>query len=1248
MSFVNRKFYGLLVLLLVLAGFVPQLQAQTNYGSVRGLAKDVQGGLIADAVVTLTNLGTKIVRTTKTNDSGEYDFPQVTVGDYTVEVSLKGFESFREPVTVTLGQTATVDATLQVGNVNETIEVKASEPLIDTASASGGQLFTEQQLTELPNLGRNPFVFEKLDNNVTPVGDPRYVRAEDQSGSSAVSIAGAPIGANSYVVDGIPTSTSSGGVTFIPSPEAVSDAKTQANTYDAEVGRTGGGVGNTSLKSGTNTYHGVLYGETRQTNWSANSWANKHTEYFVNGKDTGGTTPPPDVTTYLYAGALGGPVPFADKVKYLQKTYFFITEEGYRQAQPDTGTGRLNVPTPLEASGDFSADPLTLYDPQSPFVVGACPSSFKATAACRTQLLGMSNGLPASNVIPASYKNPIGSWIAANAFPSQTNPALAYGQYNSQRADDFKTRSDMYSGKLDHVFSPWWSSNISYVHLATQEPSGDFYGNKGNYSSDGRLVRFNDATSFYNVFTINPTTIATVGYGFNRYYSVTFPYGLGFNLSNGFGGAGFPAGFVSNVQSNFGGQGTFPGITTTQNSAGSYAALGSGFTGRSIPSATHNFVFGIEKTVGKQNLKAGYVFRAMHVASNPLGTNPAFSFTGGYTSADGKSSSSDTYSSATGATYGSGLADLEMGLANTGSIGINTGAFNERASYHALYFQDDFRASDKLTINLGLRYEYELGEREANNQMAVGFDQNASYIDPITGTTMHGGLAFAGVNGYPIHTANQSHTKFSPRVGVAYQIRRGTVLQAGFGVFYAPEAVAAFTPGYSQSSSYAAGTGGNITAPISASQMGTGAYLSNPFNGTTTGALVPPSGNTLGNLTSLGNTISVVDFNRRDPLVEQYSAKIEHQLPWATVLTFGYAGAHAKNFPLAVNINQLSDGTMAQLAANAAAGSTTTFTGAAPTDPYYYPTVSNGTTNYTTGSITSNSTIPTGQLLLPFPQFSTVTLSESAGYSLYNAFNLKVQKQAARGLTVLFTYTWMSNWDNLYGGGSSLNGTNGPADNYNLKGEYARAVNDIPNRFAAGLTYELPIGRGQPLFSGMPKYLDMIVGGYKVDAIISRQDGGPIGITQGTSESSSQYGITGFGGQARPNLTGINPCYNGTPEQKVNANGFYFNPAAFSGTRAFTYGNTPRTLGCKGPGLSDTDLNLTKTFSVGERVKIRFIAEALNVTNTPQFSLSGTSLTTTATGVGTAPKVSGTPGTTGILSQNNYNRFIQLGGRIYF
>lgn len=1267
MSLMTRKFFGLVILLAMVVGLsAPRVHAQINYGSVRGLAKDTQGAVIPDADVTLTNLGTKLVRTAKTNGSGEYDFSSVTPGDYEVTVTLKGFKTAKEATTVDLGATATVDIALQVGASAETVEVKTSEPLIDTASASAGQSFTSQQLTELPNLGRNPFVFEKLDNNVTPVGDPRYVRAEDQSGSTAVSIAGAPIGANSYVVDGIPTSTSSGGVTFIPSPEAVSDAKTQANTYDAEVGRTGGGVGNTSLKSGSSTYHGTLWGETRQTPWSSNSWTNGHTPYIVNGQQVSAFTPKPDVTTYLYAGAVGGPVPFADKFKFTKNSFFYVTEEGYRQAQPLTGSSTLFVPTAAEASGDFTADVTSggisgLYDPTSPFTgTGSTRSTKLADSRC--------NGTPTSGCVPSSLLNPIGSWIAGNSYPVQTF-AGGFGNPNYSKSDDFKTRSDMYSGKLDHTFAPWWSSNVSYVHLATQEPSGDIYGNKGNFSSDARLVRFNDATALYNVLTVNPTTIVTVGYGFNRYYSVSFPYGLGFNLASGFGGAGFPASFLANDQNHFGSKYTFPSITATNTSSSStnFASLGGSFGGRSIASATHNLVFGVQKTIGKQNLKAGYVYRSMHVAANPTGALPSFTFNGAFSSADGKSTSGTAV-----AKSGNGLADLEMGLPDSASIGQSIGAFDERANYHALYIQDDFRANDKLTVNIGVRYEYELGERELNNQLVVGFDRNITYTIPTAtvgtisegGAIAHGGLAYAGQNGYPIHTANQSHTKFSPRVGIAYEPRKGSVLQAGFGVFYAPEAVSAFNTGYSQSSSFTAGTGGNITTPVPTGQVGSGAFLSNPFNGTTNGSIIAPSGNTLGYLTALGGSVSVIDFKRTDPVVEQYSVRLEHQLPWATTLTLGYAGAHSKNFPQSVNINQLPDALMAQFAATSAAGTPVNYSTAAANNPYYLPTVTspNGVT-YNNPSLLSNTTITSGQLLLPYPQYTTVTLSESTGYNLYNAFNVKVQKRAAKGLTVLFAYTWASNWDNLFGGGSSLLGTNGPADNYNLKKEYARAVNDIPNRFTAGLTYAVPVGRGQQFFGGMPKWLDYAVGGYSIDSIITREDGGSFGITQSTNYAST-YGVSGFGGTERPNLTGANPCLSGKPGDRTGLNGIqpYYNMAAFSGAQPFTYGNEPRSLRCHGPGLSDTDISVNKTFAIGERVKIKFIAEALNVTNTTEFGFIGSSATTLTSNQNTlqtgatkansatpvALQTTPTANTTGALAQINYSRFIQLGGRISF
>jgi trimeric autotransporter adhesin len=318
--------------------------AQVNSGAVRGEVKDSNGGLIAGAQVTLTNQETAVSRTDVTNDSGIYLFPTVDPGTYTVTVVMAGFEKFASTGNVvTLGKTQTIDAILAIGKESQTVEVVAGTLTLDTASAEGGQLFNEQQIQTLPTLGRNPFMFSTYDSNVVTLGDPRYVRAEDSSGSSQVSLAGAPSGTNSYNVDGIPVSTSSGGETFVVSPDAVSDAKIQADTFDAEVGRTGGGIFNTSLKSGSDQYHGELYGETRQTAWAANTWFN-----FAGA-------PTPNDETYLYSGAIGGPVPFTQKVSWLKNTFFWATEEGYREGQPNTGTNQYYVPSAAERTGDFSA-----------------------------------------------------------------------------------------------------------------------------------------------------------------------------------------------------------------------------------------------------------------------------------------------------------------------------------------------------------------------------------------------------------------------------------------------------------------------------------------------------------------------------------------------------------------------------------------------------------------------------------------------------------------------------------------------------------------------------------------------------------------------------------------------------------------------------------------------------------------------------------------------------------------------------
>jgi hypothetical protein len=1196
-----------------MAGLTSQATAQTNYGAVRGLVSDAQGSVLPNASVTITNEQTRVVRKSSTNTGGEYLFTALDPGTYTVRITASGFSTIQQTaVVVSIGNTSTVDETLKTGDVTEQVVVSGeTEPLIDTATASEGQTFDIQKLQDLPNLGRNPFVFEKLDNNATPTGDPRFVRAEDQSGTTSVSVAGAPVGSasgpnasNNYVVDGIPVSTSAGGATFIPSLEAISDAKVEVDTYDSEVGRSGGGVFNSTLKSGSSQYHGTLYGETRQTDWAANAWSNKLVGIAR-----------PDSTTYLYAGSFGGPLPFSHKFKPLDNTFFWVTEEGYRQAQPYTSsTSSYYLPTASELAGDFSHDsvggvPVTIFDPTQPFVAGkrVTPVSF--------------NG--ATNVIPPGLINPIGQYIAkqfpACNYPSTTscNNYNGAGTPNFTGSNDFKTRSDMYSGKIDHVFMPWWSGSASYVHLATQEPTGNIL--QVFAENDGVIHRFNDATAVQNVFTISPTLVLTVGYGFNRYYSDTLQYSIGFNQASGFGGAGFPPGYVSQLQSP-----TFP--TVTLSGVTGAASLGAATSGPTI-NASNNLVIGVVKTLGKHSLKAGYVFRTMneHVSAATAG-NGSFTFDGMYGDQTGGATSNGP----------NAIADLLMGLpgssSTAASININAVGLLMNEKYNAMYAQDDIRVSERLTLNVGLRYEFELGQKESSNRYNVGFDPNVSYAFPsASAPAATGGLAFAGVSGYPVHCCDESHVKFAPRFGAAFALKKGTVIRGGVGVYYAGIALTPYSTGFSQTTTY---TNASTNTALSNSSVGTNAWLTNPFP---TG-LLQPSGNSLGPLSGIGSTVTAQAFGRRFPLVDQYSMDVEQQLPWGIALKVGYVGAHARNWGQNVGLDQVPDSIMASYAQGGANYGSSLSTKVA--NPYYAPKIG----GYPSTGVISNASIQQAQLLIPYPQFSGVTVIESNGKSRYNAFDIKVQKQMGHGLSILATYTWSSNWDNLYGTTSSLNSsTNGMQDNYNLAGEYARSINDMPNRFTAAVSYELPFGRGRQFFSGMNRWLDLAVGGWQVNDEWIDQNGSPLAITQ-TNLNSSVYGAVG-GTIQRPNLvSGQNPCYSGRPESRIggprNLQHPYFNINAFALAPAYTYGNAPRTIGCQGPGYDNSDISLFKDFKSLERVTFQARVEALNAFNTAELGTPNT----TITGVG-----EGTNASTGaITSSLGFGRIIQIGGKVIF
>ncbi|NYF77785.1 TonB-dependent receptor [Granulicella arctica] len=1172
-------------MLVVLIAMVSTMKAQSNYGAVRGIVADAQGAIIAKAQVSLTSEATHITRTTISNAAGEYSFSAVDPGTYTVTSVADGFSQLtHKGIVVDSGNTIPVDMTLTIGSSSQTVEVTASEPIVNSGTSYNGQLIDSQKLQNLPNPGRNPFLFSKLDNSVTPVGDPRFVRFQDQSGSSTISIAGAPLSSNNYSVDGIPITDFSNRAVIIPSIEAVQEVKIQANTYDAEIGRTSGGMFNTTLHSGSSTLHGVLQGETRQTNWGANLFFNNRTPYTSNGV-TQPTTPRGAATFYSYVGAIGGPVPLPHILGGKDKTFFWLTEEGYRQRSPLTSAVSFAVPTVAERGGNFS-DLGGITDANGNCISGRCifdpTTSTTVTNSAGKQVVQRKAFV--NGIIPTNQISVVGQGLI-NAYPTPNTSNSGYGIANFNGGDTLGDRADEFVGKLDHEFGSKWAADFYYMHYGSKEPGGNALTTQAGSSSSYLLYRKVDAVGIQNTITLNPTTILTVGFGFNRFPNNTLDISQGFDQTT----LGLPTSYVSALKKT-----GFPAITTS--SATNLAYEG---TSNSGPAAyfSRNFVTGIAKSLGKHSVKAGYVFRAISLTytslSNASGT---YAFDTTFTSADNSSTST-----------GDDAASMLLGYPTSGSVSIPS-RLAITTQYHAGYLQDDWRVLPKLTLNLGFRYEYEPGIHERSNHYSVGFDRTVT--NPLTATSgvqTLGGVEFAGQNGYPTKTGDMG-SKYSPRGGFAYELTPGTVIRGGYGIFFLPLVYsnsAALAPGFVATNSYVATNGGGLPANS----------INNPFpNG-----LAGPTGSASGYLTGVGSSLSVIDQGRRAPRFDSYSADLQQQFPFGIAFKLGYVGGHGRNLSNSLDINQLSD-------ANLALGAGVL--NASVTNPYYQKGGK--------GAI-GGKTVSQYQLLRPFPAFTTITDLVSDGKSRYNALDVKLQKQFDKGLTVLAAYTWSSNWDNAWGATSTLNpNNNGPQDIYNLAPEYSRAINDIPHRFTLATTYELPFGSGKTFFGGAGRLVNLAVGGWKFNDITIVQSGSPLPITQANNNSS--YGQSA----QRPTIVaGVTPCKTGSPESRLGA---YFNAAAFVSTPQGSYGNSPRTVPCYGPGYLNSDLSLNKDFTVTQRVHIEFRAEALNAFNTPEFNapsiaINATSTTANSASVGAIGASQGTLG---------FPRLIQLGGRLTF
>lgn len=1132
------------------------VSAQTYQGSLRGRITDPAGGPTPNVKVAITEEATSVRRTTITNDQGEYVFSAIAPGTYSVTAELNGFKRLeRQDIEVTAQAAVTVDLALELGQVNESVNVTAEAPPLQTADASTGQVIDSQQITDLPILGRNAFFEEKLAQSVVFVNNPTMGRMQDQNANSDVSISGGPLRTNNVLVDGISITDSNNRAVFIPSPEALQEVKLQGGTYDAEAGRTGGGTFNSVLRSGTNELHGSAVGHLRETDWLANT-------FFANRAGQ----PRADQPFKDWAGSLGGPIVIPKIYNGHNKTFFFVTNEAYREQ--DGSTVELSVPTALERVGNFSESfgksgaQQTIYDPLS------------------TTSTGTRTPFP-NNIIPTSEISPIGLNLASY-YPLPNAATPYYGAPNYDFTGSYPNRGDQDVFKLDQEITPWLRASASYVYQKTGET--DAAATFPNIASPGQTLLFRriDATQANATATPNGTTVLTFRWGFNRFYSATFPTAsAGFDIAN----LGLPESLAAITPNP-----AFPAITM-----GTLTSFGGGTTNSDVY-YSRTAVASISKFLGRHSLKAGFEFRTLHDYGIPASGPTSLSFSDVFTRPN-------PLAATTG--QGADLATMLLGYPTGGSMSV-IGKFDDFVRYYGGFVQDDFRVTPKLTLNLGLRLEYESGIQEENNHLIAAFNPTA--VNPLQagagGLPVLGAVEYAGVAGNPTQTGNALDVKPAPRFGVAYSLDSKTVLRAGYGIYWAPTFFSFQNAiGYSQTTSIITSNNNNFTPA---------ATLANPYpNG-----LLQPTGNTLGALSGIGQAISVFSPSAQSAgYVQEYSFEVQRTAPAGFVLTIGTLGSHSLHLlSNGLNIDQLNPALFATAQAQLAAHSSVA-------NPFY--------NNGGVGSI-ANPTISPIQLLLPFPEYTSVTLSNAdTAAALYYSFYFRAQRRFSNGLSLLASYTWSRSEDDIIGasvpGSSNVSSPGGPQNVYNQAAEWSLSTQDVPNRFTTSFTYELPVGKGKPILRNSGRLVNYIAGGWSLNAIGIIQNGFPLNVTQPNNNSPLGASVQ------RPNATGINPATSGSTDQRIND---WINPAAFSEVPEFSFGDISRFLTLRGPGLYNWDASLFKSVLIRERVKAQFRFEALNATNTVEFANPNTTLTNSSFGL--------------ITSQVNHPRFLQLGLRVTF
>ena len=757
----------LMLVVLLSIGAAGTSTGQSFQGGLRGTMRDING-VIPGVTVSLISEQTTISRETATNTIGEYSFPAVDPASYTVRIAVSGYKTFeRTGVVIGTQQFVTLDVTLDVGAIEESITVTGELSLVETTNASIGDIIDTRSLEEIPSAGRSVYLMANLQPTVQTSGNAHWNRMQDQVGNSTMSMGGGAVRANNYLVDGFPVTDLQNRASTNPTMEAIQDLKVQVHTYDAEMGRTGGGVMNMSAKSGANDFHGSGYTLIRPERFVDQLLIPK-TQDRACVQQTG-THCQPNVPEYWRngGGGAGGPI-------WKNKTFFWFAGEKYVDNQPQAQT--LLVPTAAELTGNFNGvtrtgAQITIKDPLT--------------------------GQPfPNNQIPQGRLNPVGVKLASY-FPT-ADTQIDNGSSNFSMTDLLPSKANQFTTKIDHYFnssasvSGFFLQQITHEANANYNPTNKFVG--GSFQLD-RVIR---TYVFNNVYVLSDSAVLTLRGGYNKFddnYNLPYAFDAAALFSN--------PGLTSQMSD----LNRFPSVTIT-------GYKGSGFTARQ---ANGYYQYGgngtLSKLAGSHNLRMGGDYRVIGATSLSYGAS-----TGTY--AFGGSFSGNSLADLLLGYPTSGNVPLNAQL--DGFVRYFSGYVQDDWRVNSRF---------TLNYGVRLERETGMQERNNQfsvnfDQTAINpLNSQVKLIDPVTGQQRQivGGLVFAGVNGAPIVQGHQPAIKPAPRVGAVFSLNDKTALRGGWGLYYSPwNYPSAGTTGWGQIG-YSATT--NIVQPATNPTI----TLSNPF-----------------------------------------------------------------------------------------------------------------------------------------------------------------------------------------------------------------------------------------------------------------------------------------------------------------------------------------------------------------------------------------------------------------------------------